>query len=203
VGYLLPILIIIGILYYVYQDRRSSNKLNLLPEQFVVFHLETTGLGAAKHEIIEIGAMRVFRESTTPQTFQALVKPHVTIPQKIADRTGITQEMLDRDGEVLADALTAFAAFVGNVPLVSFNAKLHMEFLNAATTRCNMAPLNNRVSCALQMARRAWPDRNSYRLADLAKDQSPDAVATHRALENSKHTLAVYEAAAFKLRSVN
>jgi len=203
VGYMLLILIVLGIIFYAYKDRRINDDLDLLPEQFVVFDLETTGLDATKHEIIEIGAMRVFRESTTPQTFQALVKPKVNIPRKIADLTGITQEMLDRDGQVLADALAAFAAFVGDAGLVSFNASFNMEFLNAATTRCNMRPLNNPVSCALKMARRAWPNRKSYRLADIVKDENLDTDGTHRALKDCQHILAVYEAAAFKLKSVN
>jgi DNA polymerase III epsilon subunit family exonuclease len=199
---MLLILIVLGIIFYAYKDRRINNDLDLLPTQFVVFDLETTGLDATKHEIIEIGALRVFRESTTPQTFQALVRPQANISKKIVELTGITQEMLDRDGKPLADALAGFAAFVGDAGLVSFNASFNMEFLNAAATGCNVTPLNNRVSCALKMARKAWPNRKSYRLVDIVKDENLDADGTHRAFKDCEHILAVYEAAAFKLKSV-
>ena len=52
------------------------------------------------------------------------------------------------------------------------------------------------------MARTAWPNRKSYRLADIADDEDIDVDGTHRTLENCQRTLAVYEAAAFKLKSV-
>lgn len=202
-GFMLLILIVLGIIFYAYKDRRINKELDLLPEQFVVFDLETTGPDATKHEIIEIGAMRVYRESTTPQTFQVLVKPQVPIPKEIVALTGITQEILDRDGHLLAEALMDFAEFVGDAGLVSFNASLNTEFLGAATTRCNTPPLKNRFSCALKMARRAWPNRKSYRLADIAKDENFATDGTHRALEDCKRILAVYEAAAFKLKSAS
>ena len=46
-----------------------------LPEQFIAFDLETTGLDADKHEIIEIAAIKFMRGRTSQQTFQGLVKP--------------------------------------------------------------------------------------------------------------------------------
>jgi DNA polymerase III epsilon subunit-like protein len=48
---------------------------SILPERFVVFDLETTGLHPDRHEIIEIGAIRVDRDADKHQTFQTLVKP--------------------------------------------------------------------------------------------------------------------------------
>jgi len=201
-GYILLILIVIVIGYYAFKDRRNNETLDLLPEQFVVFDLVATGLDTKRHQIIELGAMRVSREYTMPLTFQALVKPQENIPKKIVDLTGITQEMLDREGDDLADVLESFREFVGDARLVSFDAKFKKAFLNAAYARCKMAPLSNRMSCALKMARRAWPKRKSYRLADIADDENIETNGTHRALEDCKRTLAVYEAAALNLKSV-
>ena len=200
-GYVL-LLIVIVIIYYGFKNRRDNKILDLLPEQFVVFDLETTGPDAKKHEVIELAAMRVSREYSTTVTFQTLVKPQTNIQQAIVGLTGITQEMLDSDGALLADALERFGEFVGDARLVSFDAKLKKAFLNAAIARCNMAPLRNPVSCALKMARRAWPNRKSYRLAEIASDEQVKVDGEHRVLENCRRTLAVYEAAAFKLKSV-
>lgn len=66
-----------------------------LPETFIVLDLETTGLDAARHEIIEIAAIRYRKGTTTHETLQALVKPSKKVPKKITEITGITQEMLD------------------------------------------------------------------------------------------------------------
>jgi DNA polymerase III epsilon subunit family exonuclease len=197
-------LIVAGLAIFLLRGRRTSVvSIAHLPERFVVFDLETTGLDAAKHEITEIGAIRVNRDSTNHETFQALVKPNKKIPKKIVELTGITQEMLDVDGGAIDEALRGFAAFVGDLRLVSFNAEFDMAFLNAATAKCGLTPFNNPVSCALKMARRAWPGRKSYRLVDIAKDGNLDSKDTHRALGDCQRALTVYCAAASKLRSVS
>lgn len=84
-----------------------------LPEQFIVFDLETTGLNPDKHEIIEIGAIPVNRDSTNHDTFKSLVKPARQVPKKITELTGINQAMLDSDGDSIESALRGFMSFVG------------------------------------------------------------------------------------------
>lgn len=202
-GFILVLLVVAGIAFFLLKGRRPAVSIAHLPERFVVFDLETTGLDAAKHEIIEIAAIRVNRDSTNHETIQALVKPTKKVPNKIVELTGITQEMLDRDGETIEESLRDFAAFVGELRLVSFNAEFDMAFLNAATAKCGMVPFNNPVSCALKMARRAWPGRKSYRLADIAKDGNLDSKDTHRALADCQRALTVYGAAASSLKSVS
>ncbi len=200
---ILILLVVAGITFFLLRNRQPTISIAHLPEQFVVFDLETTGLDAAKHEIIEIAAIRVNRDSAHHETIQALVKPTKKVPDKIVQLTGITQEMLDRDGEDINESLRDFAVFVGNLRLVSFNAEFDMAFLNAATSRCGMTPFNNPVSCALKMARRAWPGRKSYKLADIAKDGNLDSKDMHRALADCQRALTVYGAAASSLRSVS
>lgn len=201
---LLILFIVVGFAFFLLKRRRTAVVLlDHLPERFIVFDLETTGLDAAKHEIIEIGAIRVNRDSINHETFQALVKPNKKIPNKIVELTGITQEMLDVDGGTIDETLRDFAAFVGDLRLVSFNADFDMAFLNAATAKCGLSPFNNPVSCALKMARRAWPGRKSYRLADIAKDGHLDSKNMHRALDDCQRALTVYGAAASKLRTAS
>ena len=180
-------------------QRPSTSALAPLPERFVVFDLETTGLDWSKHEIIEIGAIRVNRDSTNHDTFQALVRPTRKVPKKITELTGITQEMLEADGDPIAKTLREFLEFAGGLPLVSFNAEFDMSFLAKAAQQAGVV-VSNEVSCALIMARRAWPGRQSYRLADLARDGNLGNDGAHRALEDCKRTLVVYVAAAAKLR---
>ncbi len=198
----LVLLIIGGLAFLLFRRRGYRVSIAHLPERFVVFDLETTGLDPERHEIIEIAAIRVNRDSANHQAFQALVKPNKKVPKKIIELTGISHEMLDGDGEAIDQALRDFAAFVGDLRLVSYNAEFDMAFLNAATARCGMAPFSNPVSCALQMARRAWPGRRSYRLSDFARDGNLGSKDTHRALADCQRALIVYGAAASRLRSV-
>lgn len=173
-----------------------------LPDTFIVLDLETTGLDAARHEIIEIAAIRYRKGTTNHQTIQALVKPSKKVPKEITDLTGITQEMIDAKGEALADVMGELLAFVGNDRLVTFNADFDMAFLHAATSKLGLPKISNPVSCALKMARRAWPKRKSFRLRDLASDGQFAGSTAHRALEDARCALIVYSAAVAELKAV-
>lgn len=172
-----------------------------LPDSFVVFDLETTGLDASQHEIIEIAAIRFTKSTNTHDTLQGLVKPKQPVPQKITELTGITQEMLDRDGEQIRDVLGEFKSFVGNLRLVSFNAEFDMAFLQAAAKGNGLRTFKNPTSCALKLARKAWPGRKSYRLDDLASDGEFKSGTAHRALEDARRALIVYAAANAALKT--
>jgi len=171
-----------------------------VPDCFVVFDLETTGLDPESNEIIEIGAIRVNRPSAGNDTFHSLIRPRHAIPKPIIALTGITQLMLDENGRPLDEALSDFLAFIGDLPLVTFAADFDMAFLQNALRQVESRRLvNNPVSCALKMARRAWPFLNSYRLADLARDAAVFTQQPHRALGDSERALLVYLAAAREL----
>ena len=118
-----------------------------LPDSFVVFDLETTGLDASQHEIIEIAAIRFKKGRTAHDTLQGLVKPKGRVPQRITELTGITQGMVDRDGDPIRDALEGFATFFGDLRLVSFNAEFDMAFLQAAAKNSGLPPFRNPISC--------------------------------------------------------
>ena len=196
------VILIGGYLFFRSRGRSESGQedkvdISMLPEQFVVLDLETTGLDPIKHEIIEIGAVKVNRDSDNHTTFQALIKPSKKVPKKITQITGITQEMLDADGEELGTNLKQLLDFIGDLRLVMFNADFDMGFLNEASKEHGIT-IRNPVSCALKMARRAWPDLRSYKLADINNTGN----GNHRALKDCELTIPVYTAAALKLGSV-
>ncbi len=177
----------------------ASPDLSSLPRRFVVFDLETTGLDAGRHEIIEVGAIKVDLGSDIHETFHALVRPRKRIPKAATRINGITQEMVENDGDELGAVLTDFAGFIGDLPLVAFNAEFDMAFLGNAASRHGLS-IRNPVSCALTMARDAWPGRKSYRLADIAREGSLDEEGGHRALSDCKRALFVYTGAASILK---
>ena len=195
---LVLIVIVAAVIYFLRVRGKPQASLAHLPEQFVVFDLETTGLDPRKHEILEFGAIRVNRDSINHDTFQSLVKPSRKVPKKITELTGINQAMLDAEGVPIESALREFLNFVGDLHLVSFNADFDMAFLQSTATKHSIS-IGNPVSCALKMSRRAWPGRKSYRLADLAKDGNLKSDGTHRALGDCQRALIVYTAAASKL----
>lgn len=195
-------LALLALVVFLRSSRQSQVYLKHLPEQFIIFDLETTGLDASKHEILEIGAIRVNRDSTEHDAFEVLVRPTSKVPKKITELTGITQAMVEASGVPISEAVRDFVQFVGDLRLVTFNAKFDMAFLNRALIAEGIV-LTNPVSCALKMAQRAWPDRESYRLSDFAKDGNLAQDNTHRALGDCKRALIVYTAAASRLRAIS
>lgn len=204
------------IIYFFFRSKRDSPSkgnsqtlpksenvdLRILPEQFVVVDIETTGLNPEKHEIIEIGVVKVNRYSNLHTTFTALIKPDKKkIPKKITEITGITSEMLDRDGENLNDVMDEFLSFAGGLRLVYFNAPFDRAFLSKAVNGIG-AKIENPVSYALAMARRAWPGLKSYKLADLAEIGGFSTKGNHRALKDCELTISIYAAVAHKLQRI-
>ena len=196
--WLIVLAVLACIIYVAIKRSRLRASISHLPETFIVFDLETTGLDCERHEIIEIGAIRVSRDSTTHVTFQTLVRPTKRIPALITNKTGITQTMVDSDGVPLDQAVREFIGFIGDSRLVAFNADFDMGFIRCAAAKQNLA-ISNQVSCALKMARRAFPGRRSYRLDDLSADGNLGTDGAHRALKDSERALIVYASAAARL----
>lgn len=126
-----------------------------------------------------------------------LTKP---LSKEITQLTGITQLMIDRDAVSLEMAISSFLDFVGDLPLVAFNAKFDLSFLKKAAGRQGLT-IPNDVSCALEMSRRAWPGLKSYRLQTLARTGGLQRGLAHRALADCQLALTVYTSAVLKLGS--
>ena len=163
----------------------------LLPPQFIVLDLETTGLNPIKDEIIEYGAILITLGTDNHKGFHILVKPKRQIPPLITKITGITQDMVDREGATPEKALPQFIEFIQDLPLVTFNAEFDMAFLLNTAKKYDHV-INNRYTCALKRARRAWPGLESYRLQDLAKLGNLPSDDSHRALGDCKRAALIF-----------
>jgi DNA polymerase III subunit epsilon len=174
--------------------------LNCMPERFVVFDLETTGLRADTHEVIEVAAIKYERGKPESQYFQSLIDTGARLPKKITEITGIDREMIKAEGRVPSDVWPPFVEFVEDLPLISYNYEFDGAFLSAALEKyAGGARLKNETVCALKLARRAWPGLKSYKLGDLAKMGKIDAGEAHRALSDARTALTIFSHAATKL----
>lgn len=169
-----------------------------IPSSFVVVDVETTGLDCTCHEIIEIGAIRAHRDSQIHATFHALIKPTRKVPRRITEITGITQAELDSNGESIESVLKEFIDFIGDLPLVAYNAEFDMGFLRASARRCKLR-IENRATCALKLARRAWPGLQNYKLTTVASAGGLAVSGAHRALRDCEMAMTVYTAAKAEL----
>ena len=103
----------------------------ILPDDYIVFDLETTGFSPATAEIIEIGALRMI-DGKVDVGFHSYVKPRGFLPRHITALTGINSEMLD-DAPRIEAVIPQFLAFLNKKPmtLVAHNASFDRRFMKA------------------------------------------------------------------------
>lgn len=157
-------------------------------KEFVVFDLETTGIGRAE-QITEIGAVKVEYGEFTGR-FSQLVNPGRPIPYPVARLTGITDELV-RDCPRIEEVLPSFIEFIGELPLIAHNAPFDCAFLYRDAARLGYT-LTQPVVDTLRLARRVWPKLPSYKLCALTDCFCISQSDAHRAWCDAEATAKLY-----------
>ncbi len=144
-----------------------------LPEiyniEIVFFDIETTGLNPSRDEIIEIGAVKV-KNGVKLSEFQTLIKPAAKISGEIEKLTGITNEMLEKDGIDIEKGLKMFLDFIGNSRLVGHNSiDFDLKFMEHQLKKTIKIALSNPVEDTLKMARVMLKKISDHKLSTVAK----------------------------------
>ena len=146
----------------------SNTDLNqLIPESFIVFDIETTGLSNRYDHIIEFGAVLVKNGIVEAQK-QLFIKPPIPVPAHIKNLTGIgDQELID--APPIESVLDEILEFIGDFPLVAHNADFDIDFMNATLLHFGKENLKNPVIDTLNLARTIQKDRRNFRLGNVAR----------------------------------
>ncbi len=160
-------------------------------DTFVVFDLETTGLSAADNRITEIGAVKVINGEITDE-FQTFVDPECSIPSKITELTGITDEMV-HGAPTFAQAFDAFVEFCGNESvLVAHNANFDVGFMRAGAERIGKR-FDFTYIDTVPICRYAFPDMRSVKLNLVAQRIHLPKFEHHRAVDDSRTLAMIYQ----------
>lgn len=161
------------------------------PKNYTVIDLEMTGLSAKTDRIIEIGAVR-FREGNPVLEYTAFVNPHVPIPQKVTELTGITDEMVIQNGIEGDEAINGLLDFIGNDMIVGHNVIFDYSFIKQWAVN-KKRPLELRACDTLKIARSLLPDTESKKLESLCRHYHIHRENAHRALDDSLETGLLFE----------
>lgn len=148
-------------------------------DAFVIVDIETEGLNEEENAIIEVGAIKIEGIKTT--TFQSLICLDRKLPTKIVALTGITNEMLERNGEPLIKVLDRFCEFVGNLPLVGYGLDFDLRFINYNLRLLDRTPLTNKTVDLLQVVKKE-KRLSSYALQTVIETYGIEKRVPHRAL---------------------
>lgn len=174
------------------QRIRAAQQKKAREAGYVVVDVETTGLCADQHEIIEIAALHIV-EHQIQDTFSTLVCARQPIPETVAKLTNIENDMLQKEGRTLDEAMRGFLAFTADKRVVCHNAPFDYAFLKAACRKCRLPEFRNPYADTLQLAKRKLDTVSDYKLTTLAAYFGLDASGAHRALADCRLTFAVFE----------
>jgi DNA polymerase III epsilon subunit-like protein len=123
-------------------------------QDWVLIDTETNGL-TQPIVPVEIAAQRMTGWERSGPPFRCLLNQNAELSPEASRVHGYTREILERDGEEPLVAYGAFAAYVGERPIVAFNLVFDLDrVLTPEWKRAGLAPIGRDGICALQLAQR-------------------------------------------------
>ncbi|WAA13569.1 PolC-type DNA polymerase III [Fervidibacillus halotolerans] len=155
-------------------------------ETYVVFDVETTGLSAIYHTIIELAAVKI-QNGEIIDRFESFANPKQPLSATTIELTGITDDMVKNAPDV-EKVLEDFYEWSKNTTLVAHNASFDISFLNAGYDRIGFGKVKNPVIDTLELARFLYPELKNHRLNTLAKKFNVELTKHHRAIYDAEAT---------------
>lgn len=172
-----------------YAFNEEARKVYLSAPYIVVADIETTGFSGKYDEIIEIGAVLLnvekrelaVGENGKPMRFSAYIKPasHRSIPPKITELTGITNEMVRSGGVPRNVAIEGFYQFIKDYPVAFHSAAFDWDrFLQRDMLAVGRRPTNP-IVCTVELAKHLYPGRKRYNLEEMCQFLGKKSVEGH------------------------
>ncbi len=159
-------------------------------EEYIVLDLEMTGLSAKEDQIIEIGAVHI-RNGQQVDSYACMVNAHCTVPERIAELTGITDEMIS-GGVEKDEAIGGLLDYMAGYVLVGQNLGFDYGFLKQWALN-HKRPLEAQACDTLKIARALLPAQQSKKLSSLCEYFGIKRLQEHRALDDAIETWQVFE----------
>lgn len=140
--------------------------------RYCVFDFETTGLSSRYDHPTMFGGVIVENGMITKR-LPLFINPGVHIPDKITEKTRITDEMV-KNGPSEIEAAKIITDFIGDTILVSHNAPFDVGFLNAMRAKAGMAPIQNPVVDTLALSHYLFPEAGRHTLGALSRNLNLD-----------------------------
>ena len=131
---------------------KDFNEVVNYPSDYVVVHVETTGLNPVDDYIIEIGAIK-YNNFKEVERFSCLVNPNIAISAKITEISGLTNSDLVNESTI-DDVLPQLIAFIAKLPLLGYNVKFEIDFIANACLRLSLKLIDNQILSVANLVRK-------------------------------------------------
>ena len=158
---------------------------------YTVLDIETTSLDSFSGEIVEISAIKV-RNKKEVDTFSELIKTQNKIGAFTTRLTGITNEMVQKEGKDLIYVLQSFKDFLDRDIIVGHNVNFDINFIYDSMYKNMNEYLTNDFVDTLRISRKVLPILKHHKLDNLIDYFNLVKTAEHSPLNDCVLTNQVY-----------
>lgn len=162
----------------------SNNKIN---KEIVILDIETDGLDSSINNIIEIGAIKIIKDTT--EKINLLINTNKEIPKNIEKLTGIDNLLLKQKGITKEIALKKLLNFIEDLPIVGYSINFDIRFINQALEDIGKEKLLNKTFDLLKFVKKEKMFLNNYKLTTVLQEYNIEEKVKHRALSDAEVTL--------------
>jgi DNA polymerase-3 subunit epsilon len=154
-----------------------------LPENICFVDLETTGISAKNHRIIEVGIVRV-ENGEIVQEYNQLVNPQMYIDPFIESMTGITTESLI-NAPTFAEIKDDILELLLDSVFVAHNVRFDYGFLRNEFKRYDIS-FTSPHFCTVKLSRLLFPEWDRHNLDSVISHFDISCINRHRAFDDAR-----------------
>ncbi len=107
-----------------------------------------------------------------------------SLPDFITELTGITKQMIVDEGCDRKKSMEDFACFIEDMPLVGYNVKFDIKFLEKEFCRLGLEWKNKRCIDIISIVKKEKLFLDNYKFSNVLTSYGIEVVVQHRALED-------------------
>lgn len=154
----------------------------MFDKSLAIVDVETTGMSARYHRIIEIAIIRI-EGNKISDTFTSLINPKVFIPPIITHITGIKESDLV-DAPEFYKVKRKVTSLLKGATFVAHNVWFDYSFIKAELERVDI-PFESKKCCTVRLSRRLYPEHRSHSLENIILRHNLAYKNRHRAYDDA------------------
>lgn len=154
---------------------------------YVILDVETTGLDPETDRITEIAMIKVSNGSEVGR-YRTYVRTDYKIPENVQKLTGITDELIEKEGVSEEEIIKPINEFICNSVVVGYNVKFDVAFVRNLLKRYNKELALKKIIDIMSIARKKIYDVSNYKMKTIADYFSLDTSGLHSAMSDCELT---------------
>ena len=154
----------------------------MFDKSLAIVDLETTGMSARSHRIIEIAIIRI-EGNKIADTFTTCINPQVSIPSFITHITGITNQDVEK-APLFSEVKHKVKKFLKGATFVAHNVWFDYAFIKSEFGRIEI-PFESKKCCTVRLSRRLYPQYKSHSLENIIQRFGFGFERRHRAYDDA------------------